>query len=339
MPAKLTQNEFISRSKLIHGDKYDYSQVHYVNKDTKVEIICPEHGSFWQSPNNHMKGKGCPKCKSNYKMTRDDFVEKANQIHNNFYDYSDTVFVRTCDIITIRCPEHGLFSQTANSHLQGHGCPECGKVKLANHDYSQRVITRCKTCEEKYGVDNPMKSAKVVATLRQTFLEKYGVDNPLKNKCVLKKVFETRKHNGTLNTSYPEEKMYQSLCDRFGECDVYRQYKSKEYPFACDFYIKSKDLYIELNASWTHGFHFYNNASNEDLIVLKDWQSKAKTSKYYKNAIHVWTKLDVQKRQTAIDNNLNYIVFWNNDLTDFNLWLSLDCPIGNDAIEQYSWLK
>ena len=50
-------------------------------------------------------------------------------------------------------------------------------------------------------------------------------------------------------------------------------------------------------------------------------------------------QLDVQKRRTAIDNNLNYIVFWDNDLTDFNLWLFLDCPVANDAVEQYSWLR
>ena len=57
-----TTNEFIKESRTVHGDKYDYSKVEYVNAHTKVCIICPEHGEFWQTPNKHLLGHKCPKC-------------------------------------------------------------------------------------------------------------------------------------------------------------------------------------------------------------------------------------------------------------------------------------
>ena len=62
MSKKSTTGEFISKSKLIHGDKYDYSKVEYVNNHSKVCIICPGHGEFWQTPANHLKNRGCPIC-------------------------------------------------------------------------------------------------------------------------------------------------------------------------------------------------------------------------------------------------------------------------------------
>lgn len=57
-----TKERFIERAKVIHHNKYDYSKVEYVNNRTKVCIICPEHGEFWQEPNNHLQGSECPKC-------------------------------------------------------------------------------------------------------------------------------------------------------------------------------------------------------------------------------------------------------------------------------------
>ena len=84
-------NIFIEKAKQIHNDKYDYSKVNYVNSRTKVCIICPEHGEFWQTPHNHLKGYGCTKCgkeKSHLsKITTEDFIAKSKEIHGNKYDY------------------------------------------------------------------------------------------------------------------------------------------------------------------------------------------------------------------------------------------------------------
>ena len=122
---KLTRNDFINKANLIHNNKYDYSKVKYVNNSTKVCIICPEHGEFWQTPRSHLIGQGCPLCNGTFKLTNQEFIEKANKIHNNKYDYSRVEYVNNCTKVCIICPEHGEFWQTPHHHLNGHGCSKC----------------------------------------------------------------------------------------------------------------------------------------------------------------------------------------------------------------------
>lgn len=118
----------------------------------------------------------------------------------------------------------------------------------------------------------------------------------------------TRRRNGTFNVSKQEDEVYKMLCDKFREEDIVRQYKSKKYPFACDFYVKSCNLYIECNFSWTHGGHWFDDSNEEDQKTLQLWKDKG--TKYYENAIETWTVRDVKKRLCAEENNLNYLVFW-----------------------------
>jgi len=87
---------------------------------------------------------------------------------------------------------------------------------------------------------------------------------------------------------------------------IYRQYKDERYPFYCDFYIKEDDLFIELNAHWSHGGRPYDPHDEDCVKKLLEWQEKAKTSKFYENAIQTWTVRDVQKRKCAEENHLNY---------------------------------
>lgn len=123
--------KFIKKAKLVHGSKYDYSMVNYVNKRTKVCIICPEHGEFWQTPSNHLIGyEGCPKCSNNNIRQRllkdkESFIEKAENIHQGKYDYSKVDYKDRETKVCIICPEHGEFWQTPHSHLMGRGCPKC----------------------------------------------------------------------------------------------------------------------------------------------------------------------------------------------------------------------
>lgn len=132
---------------------------------------------------------------------------------------------------------------------------------------------------------------------------------------------ETRKLHGTTNTSISEDKSYKILIDVFGKDDVIRQYHDdKRYPFACDFYIKSLDLFIECNYSWTHGKHRFNPEDDEDIKTLCKWKEKASTSKYVSNAIHTWTVRDLNKYNTAKINKINYKIFYN--LEEFNLWVN-----------------
>ena len=307
MPRRLTADEFIEKSKKTHGDAYDYSKVEYVNTYTKVEIICPQHGSFWQDPHNHLKGRGCPKCVLNCKLTQSDFIRKAIERHGGFYDYSRVKYEKNASKVEIICPLHGSFIQEANSHLQGHGCPKCGLHKIGEADYSSRTETRIKTC-----------------------LKRYGVSNPMQVETVKSKNLNAKLINGTFNTSKIEENVYSRLVEKFGADDICRQYKSKQYPYRCDFYIPSLDLYIEVNAFWTHNDHWFDKNNADDML-----EKNYLLDKYGSAWGNIWWLSDVRKRNSAIRHNLNYVVLWNN--TDVDEWFSLGCPIGNDAIEQYSW--
>ena len=133
MAKKLTQNEFIEKAKQVHGSKYDYSKVTYINSRTKVCIVCPEHGEFWQTPAHHLFNHGCPKCADNQKMTKKQFIQKAKKIHGDKYDYSEVEYKGNKIKICIICPEHGEFWQRVDDHLNGKGCSKCaGRIKTTD---------------------------------------------------------------------------------------------------------------------------------------------------------------------------------------------------------------
>lgn len=134
---KLTLEEFIERAKKVHGDKYDYSKVNYVNNSTKVCIICPIHGEFWQTPNSHLHGKGCRKCgveylKNKFIGSTEGFIEKAKKVHGNKYDYSKVKYKGAKEKVCIICPVHGEFWQAPTNHLAGSGCLLCNRTKNEN---------------------------------------------------------------------------------------------------------------------------------------------------------------------------------------------------------------
>jgi hypothetical protein len=131
---RLTIEKFLEKAIVVHKNKYNYSKVKYFNSHQKVIIICPLHGEFKQKPNNHLNGANCPKCaKINFQKNRTlsqlNFIEKANKLHHNKYDYSQTNYISHKHKINIICPIHGKYSQLANSHLNGHGCPNCNESK------------------------------------------------------------------------------------------------------------------------------------------------------------------------------------------------------------------
>lgn len=165
--------------------------------------------------------------------------------------------------------------------------------------HDTRLEKARQTCVEKYGVDSYAKSVQ--------FKEFYA-ENVQSFK---EKEFKTKLKNNSFTSSNPEEIAYKYLCDKYGECDIMRQYKDKKYPYHCDFYIRSLDLYIELNAHWTHGGHPFDKDNEEDIKKLELWKEKAKTSKFYERAVYVWTQLDVNKLNIAKKNNLNFIAYYN----------------------------
>ena len=129
----MSENNFIKQVKEIHGDKYDYSKVEYVNNKTKVCIICPEHGEFWQRPDIHLRGCGCKKCVQKKLSNSDIFIENARKVHMDKYDYSKVEYKNTDTKVCIICPEHGEFWQTPYNHLKGQGCKKCANEILSKN--------------------------------------------------------------------------------------------------------------------------------------------------------------------------------------------------------------
>lgn len=195
------------------------------------------------------------------------------------------------------------------------------KIKQTNLEkYGVEYVFQIKQFQQKLKDIKIKKYGSVnnINKIKQTMKEKYGVEyifqrqdiiQKTHNKEAMKKQYETKKKNNSFNTSKPEEEIYKLLCQKYG--NVKRQYKSEKYPFYCDFYIPSEDLYIEYNGHWTHGQEPYDENNLLHQEKLKLWESK--NSKFYNNAIITWTKRDVLKRKIAKENGLNWVEFFNID--------------------------
>lgn len=165
---KFTNDIFIQKAKEVHGDKYDYSKVDYVNSKINVKIICLEHGEFLQRPSSHLNGNGCPKCfasfySSNYiKYDLKTLIFTFNQIHYNKYDYSKIVACKVKSKVCIICKKHGEFWQTILDHLRGSGCPKCncskGELRITKllEDHNVNYVTQ-KKFEKLFGASNKIK--------------------------------------------------------------------------------------------------------------------------------------------------------------------------------------
>lgn len=324
---RLTTDEFIRRATSIHGDRYDYSKVIYKDMHTPVEIVCAKHGLFFQEPSNHLKGYGCLVCNKidGRKLSIDDFIERSRKKHNDKYDYSHVIYENSKTPVEIICPEHGSFMQTPNKHLAGQGCPKC----CSNYaDTKESFIKKARLVHGQlydYSKVDYVNSQTKVCIIDSVYGEFWQIPNAHLNgeghpRRKPERCYNTKKANGTLNSSKPEKIVKQMLYDKFGENDVRMHYMSDRYPFACDFYIVSLDLYIELNIYVTHGEHWFDENNSDDLERLKVLKERASYRNMYEKMIYVWTGTDLKKRDTAIMNDLNYLVFWKYDLSDFLDW-------------------
>ena len=216
--------------------------------------------------------------------------------------------------------------------LKKYGKDNCQKVKSIKEKTKQ-------TCFKKYGVDNPLKSKIIKEKIKQTCLKKYKESHWTKSKYgkhLLSLMMSNEKtqekrnntlklHNNYCKSKY-ENECYEILKSKYP--DIKRQYRSKLYPFNCDFYIPSLDLYIEYQGSQFHNKHPFDQNNNDDLVELENLKIKDNNSirtkngkkSQYSNIIYVWTNLDVRKRNLAKQNNLNFIEFWNID--EVKEWLN-----------------
>lgn len=132
---RITTEDFIKAAIEIHGNKYNYEKVAYIKNSLKVEIICSIHGSFFQTPNKHLMGRGCKQCGIEYRTSQilldnEEFKERGNKKHNNIYDYSLVEYTGWSNPVKIICSIHGVFEQAPASHLAARNsgkCPTCAR--------------------------------------------------------------------------------------------------------------------------------------------------------------------------------------------------------------------
>lgn len=156
--ALYTQERFIREAIKKHNNLYDYSKSQYIAHSEKLIIICKKHGEFLQTPNSHLRGAGCPVCGGTKKLTQDEFIKRAIEVHGNKYDYSKVKYISIGDKIIIICKTHGKFKQRPNDHIKGQGCIRCAnkkqltttefiknarKVHGSKYDYSKSKYTTC----------------------------------------------------------------------------------------------------------------------------------------------------------------------------------------------------
>lgn len=131
----------------LYGNLYDYSKVNYIHNETKVEIICSKHGSFFKTVRAHKNGRGCPVCsRSNVRYTQKTLIEKFESIHDNTYDYTKVELINLTTKVKIICKKHGIFEQRPDQHIQGMGCFQCSidrkigtQVKYLNGERSENT--------------------------------------------------------------------------------------------------------------------------------------------------------------------------------------------------------
>ena len=217
-----------------------------------------------------------------------------------------------------QCSE--VINKMKETFLRKYGC-ECSLGNPEIHKKAQDTWTK------NLGVNNPAKNIKIIEKIKQTNIKRFGksyfaqtkefqeLQQKHKDKWV-SKAMETMKKNNTYCKSKSEDKIYGWLCEKFPE--VIRQYKSEKYPFYCDFYIPSKDLYIEYNGHWTHGGFPFDENNPRAMKQANEWLDEFIQTGKKVDGLQTWMIRDVAKREVAKTNKLNYLEFFN--IKEFRDW-------------------
>ncbi len=139
---KISKDEFIKRSKEKFGQKFDYSNLDYIDYQTETELLCKLHGVFRVRPWYHLlyANGGCPEClhyyrqKSNSGMSTAEFVEKLKKLYKDNYDYSETDYFSYKKKVSVRCLKHDcVFQRLPETLLKGVGCPKCEQDEIEKY--------------------------------------------------------------------------------------------------------------------------------------------------------------------------------------------------------------
>lgn len=267
--------------------------------EKKKKTSLEKYGTEYPQQSNLIKEKTAQTCLERYgyksSMQCKDIKVKAEQTNLERYGYK------------VSTQNKDIRNKAKITNLKRYG-----KEEIFGGDFLKDLK---KATIIKYGVEYNSQRDDVKKKARETNLKKYGRvngngfgSNNINIEEIQKKIIETKRKNNTFHTSSVEDKAKEKLLEICGE-DLECQYKSDLYPYLCDFYIKSLDLYIELNYHWSHGFKPFDSNDKNDLALIEKWKSK--NTKYYNEAIKTWTVRDVEKLKTFKKNNLNYKIFYN----------------------------
>lgn len=213
------------------------------------------------------------------------------------------------------------------------------EVPLQNKEINKKWH---ETCYVNFGTYSPLANKEIYDKAEETTYKKYGVYcvfNTKENREKLlsektkQKRYETLRRNHTFNTSKIEETIYEKLIDIYGKNDILREYKDKDrYPYRCDFYIKSLDLFIEVQGYYTHGKEPYNPNYIKHQILVQKYKER-----YGSNcqAITIWTIKDVEKRNKAEENNLKYLEIFHKDILKIKQDITILDSIINNFLKDY----
>jgi len=301
---KKTTEQFIKDAKKIHGNKFDYSLVDYVDNKTKVKIICNNcKRIFEQTPNSHLNGDGCSWCATNKKLTREEFIKKSKIVYGDRYDYNLVNYVNSITNVKIRCKKHGIFEQTPENHMNGHGCKECRK------DFLRKKFAL--TTEEFIE-----RSRKIHGNKYDYSLVNYiNTKTKVKIICPEHGIFEQipdNHYNGAKCPCCQCFKGEQKIADYLNSKNIESVYEYKyddlkdEKLLSYDFYLQKYNLLIEFNGKQHYEFISYFHKDLHD---------------FHKQLHHDWLK-----RKYAQKNNIKLLTipYWDYDRIEEILGEAID---------------
>jgi very-short-patch-repair endonuclease len=293
-----TTEWFIAKAKKFHGDKYDYSETVYVKNSQTCKIICPQHGAFDQLPIVHVRG-GCLHCgilKRAKAKTKDTelFLKKSQEVHGDKFDYSQSVYTGTNDLITIGCKIHGLFTQLAGAHMAGRGCKQCGNNTKTTLGAFITLATEVHGVKFKYDSVQYQSAHKVVEI-----------------ECLKHGIFKQTPHNhlagkGCAKCQHFISKPEIAFLDLIGIPEEDRQFKIGKYK--CDGYDRKTNTVYELDGDYYHG-----NPARYDLEKINRVTKKTFGEHY---------RLTLKKRDFILAAGFNMVSVWESELKEFTKeWL------------------
>lgn len=291
------------------------------NKESyeKVKETCLERYGF----TNAMKSSACQEKVKQTKLLKygDEYFNNPEKFQSTIMEKYGVAFYAQTEEFKEKskqtCLEKYGVEYSFQSENNKEKSKQTRKEKYGDENYSNREKAR-KTIFERYGVNNPFELDEIKEKAKKTMRSRYGVDFYVQTEEFNEKAHQIKKEHGTYGKSKEEDEIGELLYKKFGKIE--KQYISNVYPFPCDFYIPSLDLYIEYQGFWSHGKAPFDENNPEHVKKLEIWKTREKLKKdngksrrknCYRNAIHVWTVSDPLKRKVAKDNNLNWKEFWN----------------------------